>query len=59
VTITDNDGGGGGGGATSSGGGGGTIDWLLVVVGLTCTLLKVRRRDKVYTLIRQCAVRDS
>lgn len=59
VTITDNDGGGGGGGTTSSGGGGGTIDWLLVVVGLTCTLLKVRRRDKVYTLIRQCAVRDS
>jgi Calx-beta domain-containing protein/concanavalin A-like lectin/glucanase superfamily protein len=59
VTITDNDGGGGGGGTTSSGGGGGTIDWLLVVVGLTCTLLKMRRGDNVYTLSRQRAVRDS
>jgi hypothetical protein len=60
VTIADNDSsGGGGGGTTSSGGGGGAIDWLLVVVGLTCTLLQVRRGDHVFTRIRPCAVRDA
>jgi hypothetical protein len=58
VTITDNDGGGGG-GTTNSGGGGGAIDWLLIVVGLTCTLLGARRDDNFCTLVRQYALRDS